>query len=198
MRIIHYTLGIYPNRLGGLNRYVTDLVREQMKEHDVAVLMPGPWRPWRKACRVSNGRKEKELIIYRLVNALPQPLLYGIKNPHDFIGISISRKSFEVFFKKVKPEILHLHTLMGMPEQVLVFFKEKGVRIVYTSHDYFGICPKVNFITENGELCEGPGTEKCARCNANAPSTLFLRMRSSSLAFRTRDLIKWLKNSRRF
>lgn len=198
MRIVHYTLGLYPNRAGGLNRYATDLIREQMKEHNIVVMIPGSWRPWHKECCVSKEKTIGGIMTYRLVNALPQPLLFGIKKPQDFIKTPISRNSFEQFFEEVKPEVLHLHTLMGLPVEALQFFKEKGVKIVYTSHDYFGICPKVNLINERGEQCEGPNAERCAKCNAYSPSTLFLRMRSSSLAFIIRDFVRWFKNTIHF
>lgn len=198
MRILHYTLGIYPERTGGLNRYATDLIKEQMNEHEVSVLMPGVWRPWLKDCYVSKCKIADKIKTYCLVNALPQPLLYGVRRPSDFIGQHISKKSFENFYKEVKPEILHLHTLMGMPKEALRFFKEKGVKIVYTSHDYFGICPKVNLINEKFELCQGPSAERCERCNVNAPSTLYLRMRSSIFAFKTRDFLIWFKNTIHF
>lgn len=198
MRIVHYTIGLYPKRTGGLNRYATDLIKEQMTEHKVAVLKPGPWKPWRRTCSISRCNMEDGIKCYSLINALPQSLLYGVKTPKDFIGTTISRKGFERFFEEVKPDILHLHTLMGMPKEALSFFKEKGVKIVYTSHDYFGICPKVNLINEKGELCEGPSADKCAKCNDSAPSSLFLRVRSSSLAFKTRDLVRWFKNTIHF
>lgn len=195
MRILHYSLGIYPHRTGGLNRYATDLMREQSKDNDVALLYPGRYWFWQCKSRISSPKLIDDVKCYQLVNALPQSLLFGIRNPQDFIRQHISKKSFEHFFEEYKPEVLHLHTLMGMPVEALEFFKEKGVKIVYTSHDYFGICPKVNLINEKDELCEGPSAERCARCNANAPSTMYLRMRSSSLAFKTRDFVRWLKNT---
>lgn len=195
MKILHYTLGIYPHRTGGLNRYATDLLIEQSKYHEVSVLMPGAWRPWLNKCRISNGEFHNGYSSFKLINALPLPLLYGIHNSKDFVGHSISNKSFEKFYAAVMPDVLHLHTLMGMPEDALKFFKEKGVKIVYTSHDYFGICPKVNLINNNGLLCEGPEAERCALCNFDAPSTWFLRIRNSSVVLTIRDVIKWLKNT---
>ena len=193
MRITHYTLGLYPNRTGGLNRYVTDLVREQSKEHQVSVIVPGRWNPFRRKCCISGVRKKKGINCFLLDNALPQPLLFGIKTPRDVIERHISVKSFQRFYEKERPEVLHMHTLMGWPEEALRFFKDKGVEIVYTSHDYFGICPKVNLINKDGELCQGPSPDRCSLCNEGAPSTLFLRLRSSSFAFRMRDLLRWLK-----
>ncbi len=198
MRIVHYTLGLYPNRVGGLPRYATDLMKEQAKVHEVYVLSPGRWKFWSNKCCVRRVNDCGRLKCYLMDNALPQPLLYGIRHPEDFIERNISKKSFELFYNKVRPEVMHLHTLMGMPEDVLSFFKGKGVRIVYTSHDYFGICPKVNLINQYGELCVGPNPQRCPLCNANAPLTMYLRFRNSTIAFKIRDVIIWLKNTLRF
>lgn len=198
MRILHFSLGLYPSRTGGLNRYATDLMHEQSKEHQVALLYPNGYRWWKKRCFISKPHIKDGIVCYRLVNSEPIPLLYGIKNPKSFLGRKVSNRSFNIFFNDFRPEILHLHTMMGMPEEVLRLFKDKGVRIIYTSHDYFGICPKVNLINEKGELCKGPDFEKCTICNSKAPSTLFLRARNSSFAFILRDGIRWIKNTTRY
>lgn len=194
MRIVHYTLGLYPNRTGGLNRYATDLMKEQAKEHQVFALIPGSWNPFSSICSISKGKSVDGVKCFYLNNALPQPLFYGIKSPCDFMGRKVQKSSFELFYEEVRPEVLHLHTLMGLPIQALEYFKEKGVKIVYTSHDYFGICPKVNFINLDGHLCEEPKAERCTICNNQAPSTFYLRMRSSRMAFIIRDSLIWLKH----
>ena len=195
MRILHYSLGLFPHRLGGLNRYATDLMQEQSKECDVALLYPCGYRWWQKKCFVSKRKVQNGLVLYKLVNSFPIPLLYGIKNPKKFTGKPILQKSFEHLYNEFKPEVLHLHTLMGLPEAVLAFFKEKGVRIVYTSHDYFGICPKVNLINEKGEMCEGPAQKRCTDCNVSAPSAFYLRLRNCKLTFQLRDCIRWIQHT---
>ena len=194
MRILHYSLGIYPNRTGGLNKYATDLVREQMKEHEVAILYPNGYKWWRQSCYISKPFVKEGIKCYRLVNSTPVPLFYGVKATESFISRKISISSFEAFLDSFRPEVIHLHTLMGLPDTALKFFKGKGARIIYTSHDYFGICPKVNLINQYGELCDGPASERCASCNRQAPSGLFLRLRNSNFVLKIRDLVRWTKN----
>lgn len=41
MNILQYSLGLFPDRQGGLVRYSTDLAVEQAKENKVYYLMPG-------------------------------------------------------------------------------------------------------------------------------------------------------------
>ncbi len=198
MRILHYSLGIYPHRTGGLNRYCTDLIREQSKTHKVALLYPSGYSIWQRKCHVSKPNKRDGIIYYRLINAEPVPLLYGIKNPKDFYGKKADIKNIEFFYNNFHPDVLHLHTMMGLPEEVLKFFKDKEVRIVYTSHDYFGICPKVNFMNAKGNLCDGSGSQKCMCCNKKAPTTLFLKIRNSEIALAIRDFFKWIKSIIRY
>lgn len=198
MRILHYTIGLYPRRAGGLNHYATDLMMAQANEHEITVLLPGGWTPWSKSIKIFKSKCFYGIQCYNIQNAMPLPLLYGIRRPNSFVAKKCDYNSLELFFDEVKPDVLHLHTLMGMPECLLHFFKEKGVRIVYTSHDYFGICPKVNLINQQGELCVGPAPERCAACNMQAPSTLFLRLRNSGIAFKTRDIVRWLMNTLHF
>ena len=42
MRIIHYTLGVYPYRSGGMTKYSEDIANEQRKHgNDVFIFYPG-------------------------------------------------------------------------------------------------------------------------------------------------------------
>lgn len=198
MRILHYSLGLFPQRSGGLNRYATDLMHEQVGRHKVGLLYPSGYNPIRRDCFISRPFLKDGIECYRLVNSEPVSLLYGIRTPIKFYGRHIDVKSFDEFVSVFKPDVLHLHTLMGLPEDAVAFFKEKGIKIVYTSHDYFGLCPKVNFIDNNQELCNGLNLNRCIQCNIKAPSVLFLRVRNSKLAFVIRDLLLWSRNMIRF
>lgn len=194
MRILHYSLGVYPHRVGGMNRYCTDLMREQSKTHEVALLYPRGYSIWNKWCFISKPDKEQGIVCYRLKNAEPVPVWFGIKKPDDFYGRQIDIKSFDDFYRTFRPNVLHLHTLMGLPIEALKYFKDKGVRIVYTSHDYFGICPKINLIDIDGKLCDGPSVEKCIKCNKNAPSTFFLKSRNRDMVYMIKSFMRWIKN----
>lgn len=198
MNILHYSLGLYPHRTGGLNRYATDLIMEQSKEHNVAILYPCGYRWWRRKCFVVQSAKIGRISVYKMINAHPIPLFWGIRKPAPFINRDISIESFTQLYDSFHPEVIHLHTLMGMPEVVLAFFKKRGVRIVYTTHDYFGICPKVNLINQSGLVCKGPDAKRCMKCNSKAPYPFFLRLRNSSFAFVLRDSLRWIRNMKCF
>lgn len=175
MRILHYTLGYPPHRRGGLVKYASDLMEEERKMgHAVYTLYPGNFSLF---SRISLLKKESERV-YVLTNGLPISLMYGIDNPYDFIAPR-EIVGFNEFISIVKPDVFHVHTLMGLPKELLSLMKQSGVRIVYTSHDYFGLCPKVNFINDRGDVCEGASEDRCLECCKNAHGRLFLKIRNS-------------------
>ena len=129
MRILHYSLGLPPARSGGLTRYATDLMTAQCGRHQVSLLYPGRWQPFGGRVRVRRGKDYGDVAVYELINPLPVPLSYGVREPGGFLQAKkLDRTSLEAFYEQVRPDILHLHTWMGLPAGVLDFLKEKGVR----------------------------------------------------------------------
>lgn len=195
MTILHYTLGLPPQRSGGLTKYATDLILEQQNSLDIVLLLyPSGYKWWSRKISFSKSNIKSGICSVRLKNTPPVPLLYGIKSPKDFISKRLlSESEMERFYSEVKPDVFHVHTLMWLPKELLHFLKAKGVKLIFTTHDYFGICPKVNLIDCNSDVCSGISPQKCAKCNINAKSTLYLRLRNSKLALKLKN-IAFLKN----
>ncbi len=181
MRVLHYSLGLPPYRSGGLTRYSTDLIKAQSEvEENISLLFPGDFRFWRKRKEIIRQNSFRKVSIYEILNPCPVPLLHGISNPVSIVNSQkLSIKNLDRFFKEVRPEIMHVHSLMGLPMELVIYLKEKGVKIIFTTHDYYGLCLKVNFIDFKGNVCTSPSDSNCAICNQNAPSSLFLRLRNS-------------------
>ncbi|PAF18642.1 glycosyltransferase, partial [Terribacillus saccharophilus] len=102
----------------------------------------------------------------------PLALFNGIKTPKDFMKES-SIEVFEEFLNNQEPDVIHIHTLMGLPKEFLEAAKIKKIRTVYTTHDYYGICPKISLFKENEmSNCEDfkDGLD-CVECNLSAYST---------------------------
>jgi len=183
MNILHYALGLPPYRSGGLTKYAGDLMSAQSANGEVVFLLyPGDYTFWRlPKMKIAGKKTYNNTSVYEIKNPSPVPLLHGVRNPSDLFNNrqKLSERVLNQFYNEVKPEVFHIHTLMGLPLELLVFFKKKGVKIIFTSHDYYGLCMKVNFINQDGELCNTPGGKQCAFCNRNAPGSLFLRLRNS-------------------
>lgn len=171
MRILHYSLGLPPYRSGGLTKYCTDLMVEQAKSNDeVFLLFPGKMNFIREDnVKIKFYREYQKVKVYELINPLPVPILDGISNPKLFTK-KCDKNVLRNFLENIKIDIIHIHTLMGLYKEFLEVCKELGIKIVFTSHDYYGLCSKANFINYQGTLCEDVDFEKCVKCNASGNS----------------------------
>lgn len=191
MNIVHYIIGIPPFRHGGASQYALDLATEHSKRHQVSLLFPGDTLKLGNHSYFSSKKQAQELPYYTIQNPVVSPLLFGIKDANSILD---HKKEFttavlERFYQETLPDVVHLHTLMGIPDSLLQFWKSKGVKIVFTSHDYYGICTKVNLINERSELCDGPGGEQCARCNHKSKDYWFLKLCNSSVFIKYKHLL---------
>jgi glycosyltransferase involved in cell wall biosynthesis len=165
MNILHYSLGLPPYRTGGLTKYSIDLMKEQVKNEDsVFLLFPGEISIFYKTTKLISYKDKYGIKVYEIVNPLPVPLLNGISEPLNFMK-SCDKQLFKKFLINNKIQIVHIHTFMGLYKEFLEACKDLNIKIVYTTHDYFGICTKVNFIDYKGNLCDERNIEKCLTCN---------------------------------
>lgn len=184
MRILHYSLGFPPFRRGGMTKYCMDLMTEQTKQgHEVALLWPGAFKRVDSSILIkSHGvqklSKDCSVGSFELRNSLPVPLLDGIRDI-DAYTQSKDADSLKRFLIGNKIDVLHVHTLMGLPKELLEVCHLQGIRTVFTSHDYFGICPKWG-LERNGKPCiDDHNCFDCAACNQNALSLNKIRILQS-------------------
>lgn len=195
MNILHYTLGFAPYRSGGLTRYAHDLMKLQVEcGHNVVAFYPGGLHIFKNKCSIIYEKIIDGIIVFEMVNPLPVPLLYGIKEIGDMMDEeNIDEKSFFEMLNAANPEVLHVHTLMGLSKIYLEIVHNKGIKIVYTTHDYFGLCPKVNFINHNGIICNNACNEQCKLCNVDAKSISFLIVRNMKWLAPFKKIIRRIK-----
>lgn len=172
MKILHYFLGFPPYRSGGLTKYVVDLMQAQVEDgHEVLGLWPGQMKIKNKKISIKSRKAYKSVINYEIINPLPVPLDEGIiaTDINQFMD-SCNGAIYVDFLEKINPDVIHVHTLMGIHKEFFRAAKKLGIYIVYTTHDYFGLCPKVTFFSY-GRLCEDDyDCRKCVQCNASALS----------------------------
>lgn len=192
MNILHFSLGLPPYRSGGLTKYAIDLMVSQHRSGlNVSLLYPGDFTFWKtQKMYIDKPVDFLGIQTFEIKNPPPVPLLHGVSSPSDiYNATAIDTKALTDFYENKKPDVFHIHTLMGLPLSLLDYFKEKGVKLIFSTHDYYGLCPKVNFINQNNELCPGANPQLCAICNNNAMSTLFLKIRNSKYLLRHKKLL---------
>ncbi|MEW8983208.1 MAG: glycosyltransferase [Bacillus anthracis] len=178
MKILHISLGLPPYRTGGLTKYSVDLMHSQGQEHQVFLLYPGKFT-FSKRTAIKKNKPYGSISVYELVNPLPIPLLNGINQPEHFMK-EIDHKVYEEFLIELKPEVIHVHTLMGIHKEFFETAKKLDIKIVFTTHDYFGLCPKVNLMDSKGNICNDFDDGKsCIECNVNALSLPMIHVMQS-------------------
>ena len=178
MKILHYFPGF--ERSGGLNRYAGDLaVSESRAGHEVHVLYPVYGLRTAETISISGSRRKNGVFLHRLYGALPLPLLEGVRDPEMMMREKPVDENMLRFITDGKFDVLHIHTFMGLNKTLLELFKRSSCRIVFTSHDYYPFCSRVNLIDLSGKLCENCSNEKCSLCNAAAPGERYLALRNS-------------------
>lgn len=170
MKILHYALGFPPYRTGGLTKYCTDLMLTQMESgHQVGLLWPGQIGFLDKKLRIRKGKQWNGVGNFELVNPLPVALDEGVRDIDAYTQSVVSRP-YEKFLKTFNPDVIHIHTLMGLHSEFLDVAKELGIRTVFTSHDYYGLCPKVTLF-HDGKVCDNDhNCADCVVCNHTALS----------------------------
>ena len=203
MKVLHYAVRLSAIWRGGLPKYSFDLMCEESNlGNDIILLYPGEYTPFKKAKIVSNEVR-KGVKIYKIVNPQLVPLSSGIGEPQDFYKKCINKDVYGDFIKNIKPDIIHVHTLLGLHKELLEVAKEYGIKIVFTTHDYFGLCPKINLLDYKNEICNNyEKGNKCILCNSNSYSSKFVYIKNSSLYKKLKsnkicsNLLRKLKNNR--
>lgn len=170
MDILHYSLGFPPFRRGGMTQYSLDLMAGQIMEgHNVALLWPGRLHDLSKKCKIIKKQKyniRNDLFCesYELLNPLPIPLMDGIREPEMYL-IEKDKVPYFDFFKNSTFKIFHIHTFMGLPVEVIAAAHEAGIKIVFTTHDYFPICPRCNLFNAGKNCLDDQNCADCVACN---------------------------------
>ncbi|MCM8901630.1 glycosyltransferase [Caldicoprobacter algeriensis] len=164
MKILHYFLGFPPLHDGGLMIYATDLAKEQLKMgHNVAMLMPGIYTGDMSKSEIKFYKMQEGLPIYQIIN--PQLMVFPWVNTSDGFIKQKSTNNYRDFLKKHEFKILHVHSLMGFPIELLNEAKTLNIKTVFTTHDYFGLCPSIDFFKYDNSLCSDyKNGEECLLC----------------------------------
>jgi glycosyltransferase involved in cell wall biosynthesis len=198
LRILHYALGYPPARTGGQVLYVLDLIRQQIAAgHELAYLYPGRLNPLVRCSYVKSlGRTApSDPQRFELVNSLPLPLFGGIRQPKDFCKSS-DTGIFLRLFESWQPDVIHVHTLMGLYREFMVAAKQYGIPVVFTSHDYFGLSPVPDFYFGGKSWHNDNSIEFwCGVGMHRAMRTRTLRVFQLGIYPRLRDFLKRLRGA---
>lgn len=203
MRILHYALGFPPYRSGGLTKFCVDLMVQQAKEgNKVAMLWPGQMGFINKKTTIKKHENVKlrsqSIQSFEIINPLPVPFDEGIADIASFTE-DAGENTYEKLLDVIQPDVIHVHTLMGLHKNLLYIAKSKNIRMVFTAHDFFPICPKVTMF-RGGAVCGNvQNCEECGVCNATALSLNKIKILQSPLyrVLKDSSVVKRLRKQHR-
>lgn len=162
MKIIHYIIGLPSFRGGGLMQYAIDLMEEEVRlGHEVIAIWPGGKRKYVNGSKIIDSEMIGKIKTYEILNTPPIPLT-GITQVEPYMQLG-DYKLFREFIEKISPNIVHVHSLMGLPYNFLKVVCDCKIASVFTTHDYFGLCPKTNLFHQ-GKNCHDYMWEECQNC----------------------------------
>lgn len=187
MKILHYFLGFPPFRSGGLTKYSLDLMGAQVEQgKSVLALWPGRLNMFRKLVYIKKNHALNGIENFEIINPLPVSLDEGVTEFHKFLAPCDYHVYYD-FLEKANPDAIHIHTLMGLHKEFLIAADKLGIRTIFTTHDYYGLCPKVTFY-RYGNVCDDDNDcMNCIQCNTSALSISKIRLLQSPLYRRAKN-----------
>lgn len=181
MKILHYFLGFPPYRSGGLTKYAFDLMGAQVDDgNEVVALWPGKIIRYGTNPIIKKRKNFFGIVNYELINPLPISLDEGISQFEVYTS-PCNQQIYTSFLLKESPDVIHLHTLMGIHKEFISAAVNLKIKTVYTSHDYFGLCPKVTLFRYDTCCDDDDGCRNCVQCNSKALSLMQIQIMQSPL-----------------
>lgn len=182
VKILHYVHGTTPVRGGGLIKYAQDLMIEQHRQgKKVVLLIPGSVnRKRRNETKIEkNHNWEQGIEQYRIKNALPIPMCNGIQDI-EWYTTEGDYQAYYDFLDSLQPDVIHVHSVMGIHVNFFVAAHNLKIPVIFTTHDYFGICPKTDLVNCNGN-CDRVNWDECEGCCENAFSHFHVVLEQSRI-----------------
>jgi glycosyltransferase involved in cell wall biosynthesis len=153
-----------PNlKTGGLNRYCKDLSESQRLDgHTIFILYPEAFMSSKRP-HIVKAREG----LYTIHDALPMAITYGIDSPERYM-VSPQKDSFVSFLTSMHPDVIHVHSIQGIHKEFFEAARKLNIPMLFTTHDYYPICPRCVLLNSEGKICTEPGPITCAYCNKNA------------------------------
>ncbi|MCC4370180.1 glycosyltransferase [Limosilactobacillus reuteri] len=194
MKIIEYTLGLPPYRRGGLPRYSTDLSVELSKNNDIYVIYPGEINPLSKKIKIEREKNNYPFHTVEMKNPLPVSLGLGVQNDKYYM----QQRDISELIKLIKlidPDAVHFHTLMGLPKEFLKYLHHNHIKTIYTTHDFYGLCPKMLTSKPKTELQSSKCSYDCMLCKEGPSYKKIVIMQSHLYAkLKESSLVKYIRS----
>jgi glycosyltransferase involved in cell wall biosynthesis len=104
---------------------------------------------------------------------------------------------FRTILKKVSPDIVHFHNIIGLSVGLIHIAKRQGIKTVLTFHDHWGFCFKNTLLKNENEICRD--FTDCAGCMEVTPDQenrdIPLRMRQDFITLQFEEIDAFISPS---
>ena len=177
MKVLHYLFGLPPVYIGGLVVYAMSLASAQTGTNEVSILIPADaaegdsiveiYPDNRRYNRVRKKNQLEEVNIYSIRNALPVSYGWGVDMPVRYMQ-KADEKIYDEFLEKLSPDIIHMHSIMGIHAEFMKAARKRNIPIVYTTHDFYGFCMNAKLYNSvKGCICNNVSGTECRECCAD-------------------------------
>jgi glycosyltransferase involved in cell wall biosynthesis len=113
----------------------------------------------------------------RLVGVFNRPHgLLDLGHPDREVDDPPITRAFAELLDRIRPDAVHFHNLHNLGAALIDEAAVRGIRSVFTTHNYWLACPRGYLFTDRLDLCEGPGDgRKCAVCVGSADAEGYRR-----------------------
>ena len=162
MKILLITHFFPPRHNAGTENYTFGLALAfQSRGHDVRILCAEDWDSggdyWNDVTEdIYNGVKVTRIHLHWLMANDPNRILYNSEPINEWISMFLQRERFD---------IVHITSTASLGVGIIQKVKEAGVPLVLTLMDFWFVCPSVQLLRSDGELCDGVTTaSQCQSC----------------------------------
>jgi glycosyltransferase involved in cell wall biosynthesis len=161
MKILQVSQGFPPRENAGVELYTFNLSKAlAARNHPVHIF-----------CREEDTKKEEfssyeeemdGLGVTRVINNFTWK---SESDPRLYYDNSFFDKGFSDILKRKKPDLVHFQHIIGHSAHLVRIAKEMGYPLVFTLHDFFILCPRIQLLKGDLQPCHGPlyGLE-CVSC----------------------------------
>lgn len=159
MKIVHALHAFPPESRAGSENYVEALAHAQSERHEVSV-----FHRVADATRDEYSVDEAEhdgLRVFRLNRTFRD--LESFAETYESAAVA---RAFGEFLDRERPDVVHFHHVTCLSTTCVDEARRRGIRTLFTLHDFWLICPRGQRLRHDLTLCETHTQADCVRCVA--------------------------------
>lgn len=154
---------------GGVNVYQKNIINtlKENKEYNIVVLSSGVFYDKSRKIYIKKINNKYNVDEYTIVNSpVLAPSKQSESNFKNYVEDEIITSTFIDFCKKIPNlSVIHFNNLEGISINCLKVKDElSNIKIIYSAHNYFSICPEVNLWNSGKCNCLNADNHDCRNC----------------------------------